>query len=184
MRPSRLRAAVVSAVSAFTVASAHVVVLLAATGCIAAAPQPRPARPVASPGGVGVVVVVTTPARVAATGCADDALAALPGRVDDELRRALQASGFTVVGAETPHALRAVVETEVRYCNPNVGLMNGAVAVALEQGGAPVQRRVAEGELSTASPLASVARDVVQALLYDEAVIAAVDRVRAAGSPR
>jgi hypothetical protein len=115
-----------------------------------------------------------------ATGCPEGVVASIPARASDAVAQALRIAGFSVVDSpEKPHAFEAQLDTEVRYCNGDVGLVNGVVGVALKKNGELLRRSEAEGELSTPSPLASVAREVVDSLVHDAAVIAAVDAGRA-----
>jgi hypothetical protein len=129
-----------------------------------------------------VLLQLPTAPRVTAPACPDALPVGVPRRVGDGLAEALRAAGFTVVeDAAAPHGFVAVVDVEVRYCNADVGLVNGVVGLDLQRAGVRVRQSVAEGELSTPSPVASIARDVVDVLIHDSAVIAAVDAAGAGG---
>lgn len=157
-----------------------VVAACAALSACQSPPAPRTPRPVARPEGSGVLIVTPPASKMVAGGCPDAVVASIPARASDAVAQALRAAGFTVVDSgDEPHAFEAELDAEIRYCNADVGLANGVVGVALKRKGALVRRSEAEGELSTPSPLASVARDIVDGLVHDADVIAAVDAARA-----
>jgi hypothetical protein len=143
-------------------------------------PKPPVPRPVAAVQGIRVLLVQPAATRVTAVGCPEAIIDTLPVRLTGAAQTALSAAGFAVVGDPTQeHQLEVRLDSEVVYCNGEVGIANGNAGLALAKGGAVIHRTDGQGELSSQTSATSLFGDLVNTLIHDAAVIRAVDEVRA-----
>lgn len=159
-----------------------VVALIAALGTLAACPRkpaPPPPRPKANVTGLAVLLEAVPAPKVAATGCPDGVIASLPDRLTQAASGALAAAGFQVVtAADAAHVLNARIDSDVSYCNGQVGVASGAAGLSLLKGDAVIHRATGNGELSTPAAAASLMSDLIDDLVHDAEVIRTVEQVR------
>ncbi len=166
--------------------SAPVVVVALALGALAACPRkpaPPPPRPKANVAGLAVLLEAVPAPKVSAAGCPEGVIASLPDRLSQAASGALAAAGFQVVSAaDAAHVLSARIDSDVSYCNADVGVASGAAGLTLVKGDAVIHRATGNGELSTPAAAGSLLRDLIDDLVHDAEVIRTIDQVRKAPS--
>ncbi|OGQ10401.1 MAG: hypothetical protein A2138_06225 [Deltaproteobacteria bacterium RBG_16_71_12] len=170
------------AVNRLLVRSAPVIVVVALCSSLAGCPrkpEPPPPRPKANVAGVTVLLEAVPGAKVSAAGCPDAVIASLPERLSQAASGALAAAGFQVVSAaDAAHLLTARVDSDVSYCNGQVGVASGSAGLSLIKGDAVIHRAAGNGELSTPAAAGSLMTDLIDDLVHDAEVIRTVDQVR------
>ena len=155
------------------------VAIVALLGACPRKPEPPHPRPRANIAGLAVLLEAVPAAKVSAVGCPDAVLASLPDRLSQAAGGALAAAGFQVVSsADAAHALSARVDSDVSYCNGQVGVASGAAGLSLVKGDAVIHRATGNGELSTPAAAGSLMNDLIDDLVHDAEVIRTVDAVR------
>ena len=74
--------------------------------------------------------------------------------------------------------LTARVDSDVSYCNGQVGVASGSAGLSLIKGDAVIHRAAGNGELSTPAAAGSLMTDLIDDLVHDAEVIRTVDQVR------
>ena len=168
------------AVNRLVVWSALIVVAIAALlSACPRKPEPPPPRPRAKVAGLTVLLEAVPGAKVSASGCPDAVIASVPDRLSQAASGALAAAGFQVVStADAAHLLTARVDSDVSYCNGQVGVASGAAGLSLVNGEAVIHRSTGNGELSTPAAAASLMTDLIDDLIHDAEVIRTIDQVR------
>ncbi len=160
----------------------HFVVAALALGVLAGCPRkpaPPPPRPKANVAGLAVLLEAVPAPKVSAAGCPDGVLASLPDRLSQAASGALAAAGFQVVSAaDAAHLLNARIDSDVSYCNAQVGVASGAAGLSLLKGDAVIHRATGNGELSTPAAAGSLMSDLIDDLVHDPEVIRTVEQVR------
>lgn len=148
-------------------------VLALVIACPAA--EVKPTRERASPKGAGVAVGDPTVRVAAGTTCPEGTAESVGPRMKAATSGALTNGGFKVVdGADAANApYNTALDIEITYCS-EAGIVSGTSALELKRGGGSVWRQQATGDLARGETAASTLNELVEIMLYDPAVIAAL----------
>lgn len=137
--------------------------------------RPPPMRAKAQPKGVGVVVIDPVVKVAGGTTCPDGVTDGIGDRFKSATSGALTNGGFRVVddAVDSKAPYRAAIEVAVEYCS-DAGIISGTSVLELKQGGASVWRASATGDQARGETAASTLGELVERMLYDPAVIAAL----------
>jgi hypothetical protein len=153
--------------------SVLVTATLLGAACCTTAPEPRPPPPRAKPAGAGVVVAAPTVRVASGQPCPADASTAIALRFASAASGALGNAGFKVVPEGTAAPYAAGLDIEVSYCS-EAGIISGTTALELKKDGAPIWRSQASGDQANGDTAASTLNELIDKMLGDPAVIAAV----------
>ncbi len=139
------------------------------------AAEVKPTRAKASAKGAGVAVADPTVRIAAGTTCPEGTAESVGPRMKSATAGALTSGGFKVVdGAEAEKAPYTTgLDIEITYCS-EAGIVSGTSALELKRGGGSVWRQQATGDLARGETAASTLNELVEIMLYDPAVIAAM----------
>ena len=139
------------------------------------AAEVKPTRAKASPKGAGVAVVDPTVRVAAGTTCPEGTAESVGPRMKAATSGALTNGGFKVVdGADAEKApYSTALDIEITYCS-EAGIVSGTSALELRRSGGSVWRHQATGDLARGETAASTLNELVEVMLYDPAVIAAM----------
>jgi hypothetical protein len=149
-------------------------VLVLVAGC---AEKQRVVRPRANPKGTAMAVDVTEPTVAAGTSCPEGISSGVAERAKRSASSALTAAGFRL-SEDDKTAFAAVVNIEISYCS-EAGIVNGATRLDLQY--APGGETVtlwgdsANGDMARPETMQSTLNELVERMVYDPGVIAAVD---------
>ena len=148
-------------------------VLALVIACPAA--EVKPTRPKAAAKGAGVSVAEPVVRIAAGTTCPDGTAESVGPRMKSATSGALTHGGFKVVGGadadKAPYT--TALDIEITYCS-DAGIVSGTSALELKHGGGSVWRQQATGDLARGETAASTLSELVEIMLYDPAVIAAL----------